>query len=49
MTEWVIIGALDVSVLLIFRYIGGLGAAGKAFTDWGCAAGRVGPAQSSCD
>ena len=45
MTEWIIIGALDVAALLGFRFLGGFGAAAEALKDWGCAAGEVGRAR----
>lgn len=42
MTGWIIIGVLDLAVLLGFRRLGGISAAAGAFTEWGCAASRIG-------
>jgi hypothetical protein len=48
MTAWIIIGLLDLGVLLGFRRLGGIGAAAGVFTDWGCAAGRIGDKSIFC-
>jgi hypothetical protein len=42
MIEWIIIGVLDLLVLLVFRGLGGFGAASAAFRQWGCSASRIG-------
>jgi hypothetical protein len=46
MTQLIIIGAVDVTVLAGFGLLGGIRGAAEAFKDWGCAAGQVGQAQS---
>jgi hypothetical protein len=43
---WIVIGVLDAAVLLGFRGLGGFGAAGAAFKEWGCAASPVGDSGS---
>jgi hypothetical protein len=47
MIEWIIIAALDLLVLLVFRGLGGFGAASAAFRQWGSSASRIGGSAGS--
>lgn len=49
MAEWIVIGVVDLLVLLGFRRLGGIGAAGGAFREWGCSATRVDGNPGSCN
>ena len=47
MLDWLIVAVLYVLMLVLFRWLGGFAAAGRAFSEWGRSSSTVRPDPSS--